>query len=70
MTDSNRELVLLIKELHLSHAEVAEHLDVPLSKVIRWTADDDDKNQEMMPESELRLLKYTLMAENKRSLLF
>ena len=70
MTDSNRELVLLIQELDLSHAEIAGHLDVPLYRVIRWTATDGDKDQEVMPESDLRLLKYALMSENRRTHLF
>ncbi len=70
MADTNFEMVRLMKELQLSCADVAKHLDVPLDVVTRWTETDSNKDQEIMPEADLRLLKYALMSENKHSHLF
>lgn len=71
MTSTNHELVQLMKDLRLNQADVARHLDVPLDVVNRWmdTTGDQDE-QEGMPESELRLLKFALMSDNRRLLLF
>lgn len=70
MADTNQELIQLMEELQLSRDEVAKQLNVPVTVVDRWTASDGNEAQEMMPESDLRLLKYALMSENKRSHLF
>jgi len=67
---TNSELVQLMNNLPLSAAEVAKTLNVPLQTVYRWTTTDMNKPNDLMPESELRLLKYSLMTENKNKHLF
>lgn len=70
MPNTNHELVLMMKDLHLSSLDIMTCLDVPLVKVIQWTAEDGNQVQQVMPEEELHLLKFSLMTENKRSQLF
>jgi hypothetical protein len=70
MNYTNRELVQLMKELHISCVEVAKHLCVPVGLVTRWTASDGNEDQALMPPSYLHLLKYSMMTENRRTHLF
>lgn len=70
MNKSNEELIQLMKELGLSLDEVSLLLNVPLVTVYQWTRVEHGKEQEIMPESELKLLKYSLMSENKYTTLF
>ncbi len=65
MSDTNQELLQLMKELCLSREEVSRFLSVPLLTVYQWTRTDGGKEPVFMPESELKLLKYSLMSENK-----
>jgi len=65
LTDYNLELVRLMKDLSLSRAEVAKHLDVSLDVVHRWIMSAGNSDLEMMPESYLRLLKYALMRKKQ-----
>ena len=67
MPYTNRELVQLMKKLRISCVEVAQHLCVPVGLVTRWTASDGDCDQAKMPSSYLRLLKYSMMTENRYS---
>jgi len=70
MPPTNRQLVQLMEEHGLSRAEVARILDVSPELVSRWIVDNGSGSLEIMPESELRLLQYGLMSENKRYQLF
>lgn len=70
MTSTNTELVQLMQDLHLNEADVARHLDVPLDVVNRWMKAPTDQPDSGMPESELRLLKFALMSDNRRAHLF
>ena len=65
MSDRNRELILLMKELGLSREEISRYLNVPLVTVYKWTRSEGGKEKVIMPESELNLLKYSLMSDNK-----
>ena len=65
MTNVNRELIHLMKELGLTREEVSRYLDVPLVTVYQWTRTEGGKEQIVMSASELKLLKYSLMSENK-----
>jgi len=69
MRDTNSELDRIMRELGLSCGDVARELNVLLETVEHWVAADRDKRLPM-PESELRLLQYALMTENRRYLLF
>jgi len=70
MNKSNEELIQLMNELDLHREEVARLLNVPLVTVYQWTRTEGGREQITMPESELKLLKYSLMSENKYSTLF
>lgn len=70
MNKSNEELIQLMKELSLSREKVSQLLNVPLVTVYQWTRTEGGKKQEIMPESELKLLKYSLMSENRYTTLF
>lgn len=70
MTSTSTELVQLMQDMHLNEADVARHLDVPLDVVNRWMMATADQPDSCMPESELRLLKFALMSDNKRAHLF
>jgi hypothetical protein len=70
MTYTNRELIQLMKDLSISCVDVAKHLCVPVRLVTRWMAPDGDEDQAIMPPSYLRLLKYSMMTENRRTCLF
>jgi len=52
---------------NLSASDVVEALDVAATTVTAWT---EAATTLPMPESELRLLQYALMTENKRAHLF
>ena len=65
MSDGNRQLILLMKELGLSREEISRYLNVPLITVYKWTRTEGGKEEVVMPESELKLLKYSLMSNNK-----
>lgn len=69
MSDANSELDRIMREQGLSCGDVARELDVLLETVQHWVA--ADRNERLpMPESELRLLQYALMTENRRYFLF
>ena len=70
MNKSNEELIQLMKELSLSREKVSQLLNVPLVTVYQWTRTKGGREQEIMPESELKLLKYSLMSANKYTTLF
>lgn len=70
MSNTNHELVSMMKDLHLSSLDIMRCLDVPLLMVKQWTAEDGNLDQQEMPAEELHLLKFSLMSENKRSQLF
>ena len=65
MPEVNQELLQLMKELGLTREEVSRFLNVPLVTVYKWTRTEGGKEQIVMPASELKLLKYSLMSENK-----
>ena len=65
MPNVNQELIQLMKELGLTREEVSRYLNVPLVTVYQWARTKGGKEQIVMPESELKLLKYSLMSENK-----
>ena len=54
-----------MKELGLSREEISQYLNVPLVTVYKWTRSEGGKEKVIMPESELNLLKYSLMSDNK-----
>ncbi len=70
MTDCNHELIQLMQELSLSTEQVAICLGVSLTTVSEWINTEAGTKPRPMPESELRLLKYALMTENKHTTLF
>ena len=53
----------------LSASEVAKELDVSQATVAAW-ATEAEADCLPMPETELRLLQYALMTENRRTHLF
>jgi hypothetical protein len=65
MSDVNQELIQLMREIGLSREEISCVLNVPLITVYQWARTEGGKEQLVMPESELKLLKYSLMSENK-----
>lgn len=69
MTDTSNELDGIMHDLGLSCADVARELNVPIETVKDW-ASTDGNDRPRMPESELRLLRYSLMTENRRYFLF
>ena len=69
MQDTNRKLQELMQANGLSVSEVARALDVADLTVTAW-ATQTSVGAEPMPESELRLLQYALMTENRRLHLF
>ena len=69
MSDTNSELDRVMREQGLSCADVARELNILLETVENWVAADRDKRLPM-PLSELRLLQYSLMTENRRYFLF
>ncbi len=69
MQDTNRVLRAIMQEHGLTFAQVARELDVSEATVEVWAA-EDGAGVENMPETELRLLQYALMTENKRWHLF
>lgn len=70
MTHCNSELIQLMHDLSLSSEEVAKYLGVSVNTVYGWTNTEGGGQQLPMPEAELRLLKYSLMSENKQTTLF
>lgn len=50
----------------LSASEVAKELDVSQATVAAW-ATEAEADRVLMPETELRLLQYALMTENRRT---
>lgn len=70
MASTNLELVQLMKELNLDQTDVARHLDVPLDVVNQWMVTSGQKKGDEMPESELKLLKFALMSDNRNTHLF
>ena len=69
MTDTSTELDGIMRDLGLDCADVARELNVPIETVRDW-ASADDNDRPRMPETELRLLRYSLMTENRRYFLF
>ncbi len=65
MSNVNQELIQLMKEPGLSREQVSRFLNVSLVTVYQLTRTDGGKKKIAMPESELKLLKYSLMSENK-----
>lgn len=65
MSDVNQKLIQLMRERGLSREQVSRFLNVPLVTVYQWTRTEGGKKKIVMPESELKLLKYSLMSENK-----
>jgi len=65
--DTNHRLQALMRANNLSASDVVEALDVAATTVTAWT---EAATTLPMPESELRLLQYALMTENKRAHLF
>lgn len=54
-----------MKELGLSREEISRYLNVPLVTVYKWTRTKGGIEKVVKPESELKLLKYSLMSDNK-----
>ncbi len=69
MSATNTKLDGIMHDLGLSCADVAQELNVPLETVEGWTCADRNQRRSMS-ESELRLLQYSLMSENRRYFLF
>jgi transcriptional regulator with XRE-family HTH domain len=69
MQDTNRKLRDLMRANDLSASEVAKELDVSQATVAAW-ATEAEADCLPMPETELRLLQYALMTENRRTHLF
>ena len=69
MSKTNSELDKVMHDLELSCADVARELNLPIETVEGWASPDSD-TRPSMPESELRLLRYSLMSENRRYFLF
>jgi transcriptional regulator with XRE-family HTH domain len=69
MQDTNRKLRDLMSANDLSASEVAKELDVSQATVAAW-ATEAEADCIPMPETELRLLQYALMTENRRTHLF
>lgn len=69
MSEPNDKLDQIMTELGLSCDDVAQVLNVPVTQVQAWLAVDGAQRLPM-PESELRLLSYSLMTENRRYQLF
>lgn len=69
MQDTNYRLQALMQANNLSASDVARELGVARATVTSWTA-EAGAGAQSMPESELRLLQYALMTENKRTHLF
>ncbi len=70
MTHCNSELIQLMHNLSLTPEEVAKCLGVSVNIVYGWTNTEGGEQRLPMPEAELRLLKYSLMSENKQTTLF
>jgi len=70
MSTTNSQAMEIVADLGLSHAEVAQYLNVTTDVVEKWFGLDGSGEQEVMPDSELNFLKYCLMTDNKRSHLF
>ncbi|MFT5521978.1 MAG: DNA-binding transcriptional regulator YiaG [Enterobacterales bacterium] len=70
MISTNSEAEKIIADFELSHAQVAQYLNVSTDTVKCWFEIDDSNNRQEMPTKELHFLKYCLMADNKRSQLF
>lgn len=59
-----------MERLSLSAADVATCLSVSEATVEQWVDIKQAQQQNFIPESELKLLKYSLMSENKYRTLF
>jgi DNA-binding transcriptional regulator YiaG len=68
MISTNSEAEKIIADFELSHAQVAQYLNVSTDTVKCWL--DEGNGKQEMPIEELHFLKYCLMADNKRSQLF
>ena len=66
---NNQRLYEIMQEHQLSVHDVALELGIAPAMVEAWMLGDGDGG-EPMPESELRLLQFGLMTENKRYHLF
>lgn len=69
MSDTNAELDRIMRDLALDCSDVARELNVPLDRVMAWTS-TDTKRRSPMPESELQLLRFSVMSENRSYFLF
>ena len=70
MTSNNMELIQIMEDSDLNTHDIAKLLNVPLETVNQWAEHREGQEQIEMPDSELRMLKYSLMTENKLSRLF
>lgn len=70
MDRTNRDLLKIMNDLKLSCADVAGTLGLSLEQVRQWVAAPGSGDYRQMPESDLRLLQYSLMTENTRYHLF
>lgn len=70
MLSPNAVLVEIMADRQLNVHDIAKQLGVESSVVERWIAFAENLDGDEMPESELRLLRYALMTDNKRKHLF
>jgi hypothetical protein len=67
---TNLDLIKIMSDLELSLDDVANALGLSKEQVKCWVAEPDSSGYRQLSESDLRLLQYSLMTENRQYHLF